>query len=136
MPGAVSPGRNSKTRIGLLPLASPAFWSTSCRVAARMCWIVSLVIGSVIVKNWPGVVSAGRSALGREPTRSERQAKSMSKQPGGQSVMHCTGANHGSRTPPRVGRDSGSSPFPNQVSSRRFPAKNHKKPDRILGSGD
>ena len=42
----------------LFPCSAAALRSTSCRVAARMCVSVSWVIGSVIVKNWPGAESA------------------------------------------------------------------------------
>ena len=53
-PGEVSPGRNWKIRIGLWPRASAEVLSTRLRVAARIREMVSLVIGSVMVKNWPG----------------------------------------------------------------------------------
>ena len=80
-PGRRVARKEPKTRIGRLPCSADALRSTSCRVAARIRVIVSCVIGSVTVKNCPGVDSrrspllAGAFGERHGPDRAESKAR-------------------------------------------------------------
>ena len=100
-----APSRRAGTQrpgSGFCPCSAAALRSTSCRVAARICVSVSWVIGSVIVKNWPGAASAsvaGSCAVALCTTRRQIEQQNDQTRRNPRLGTCNTGANHSSRTP-------------------------------------